>query len=68
MADNNTDTNEARLTIEPCGQLGLWIYIDGELMDLIHYSDLKQCDLKDETIEGIQMIYDEYRIPREEEE
>jgi len=56
-----TDKNEARLTIKPCGELGLWIYVDGKLADLIHYSDLLKCGLEEETKELIEEIYDAYK-------
>lgn len=62
MADK-TDKPEARLTTEPCGELGIWIYIDGELMDLIHYADLKHA-VDQKTKDGIQMIYDDFRAAK----
>ena len=63
-----TDKNQARLTIEPCGELGLWIYIDGKLMDLIHYSDLKNAlNLNQKTKDAIQEIYDDFQKTRCEE-
>jgi hypothetical protein len=56
MARQQTANTEARLTTEPCGQLGIWIYVDGKLMDLIHYSDLLHA-CKPETRQAIKAIY-----------
>lgn len=70
MARHKTAKTEARLTTEPCGDLGIWIYVDGELMDLIHYSDLKHSlafgepILKQKTIDAIDKIYADIVLQR----
>lgn len=49
---------EPRVELKPCGVLGIWIYIDGEVKDLFHLSDLqKMIGLKQETIDAIEQIY-----------
>jgi hypothetical protein len=59
-------TSESRMELKPCGRLGIWVYIDGELMDLFHYSDLqKMFGLKQETIDAIEQIYDDIRSEKE---
>ena len=65
MARHETAKPEARLTTKPCGQLGLWIYIDGKLMDIIHYSDLQHV-VNNKTFDAITRIYDEYKLEEEE--
>ncbi len=68
MARHETAETEARLTTEPCGELGIWIYIDGKLMDLIHYSDLLYSSahghsiVNSETRKAIQAIYDDITL------
>jgi len=52
--------SEARLTFEPCGPLGVWIYFDGKLLDLFHISDLQSMlGIKQETRDAIDRIYDD---------
>ena len=52
--------SEARLTFEPCGTLGVWIYFDGKLLDLFHISDLQNMlGIKQKTKDAIQQIYDD---------
>ncbi|GAH23305.1 unnamed protein product, partial [marine sediment metagenome] len=52
--------NESRVRLEPCGRLGVWIYIDDEVMDLFHLSDLqKMFGIKQTTKDAIQQIYDD---------
>lgn len=63
MADNTEP--KARLQIKQCGELGLWIRIDGEIVDLIHFSDLKslRC-IKESTKKAIEQIYTDYAKER----
>lgn len=75
MARQETAKKEARLTTKPCGELGIWIYVDGELMDLIHYSDLRYAltltgspVLTQNTIDAIDGIYADLIKQRSEEE
>ena len=50
----------SRITIENCGEVGLWIYFDGQVIDLIHLSDLqKTMGLKQKTIDAIEQVYDD---------
>jgi len=61
---NMADKTEpiARLTIEPCGELGLYIRIDGKLMDIIHYSDIERMpNISRETKDAIDRIYQDCR-------
>jgi len=52
--------SEPRVQLKPCGRLAVWIYIDGEVMDLFHLSDLqKMIGIKQETIDAIENIYDD---------
>jgi len=52
--------SEPRVQLKPCGRLAVWIYIDGEVMDLFHLSDLqKMIGIKQETIDAIEKIYDD---------
>jgi len=52
--------SEPRFQLKPCGRLAVWIYIDGEVMDLFHLSDLqKMIGIKQETIDAIEKIYDD---------
>jgi hypothetical protein len=52
--------SEPRVQLKPCGRLAIWIYIDGEVMDLFHLSDLqKMIGIKQETIDAIEKIYDD---------
>jgi len=52
--------SEPRVQLKPCGRLAVWIYIDGEVMDLFHLSDLqKMIGIKQETIDAIEQIYDD---------
>jgi hypothetical protein len=54
------DGDKARLTFKPCGRLGVWIYFDGEVIDLFHLSDLnKMFGIKQKTKDAIELIYDE---------
>ncbi|GAG67810.1 unnamed protein product [marine sediment metagenome] len=59
----------ARLRIEPMGNLGLWIYIDDELTDLIMLNELKKLfGLNQKTIDGINQIYNDIILTKGEEE
>ena len=52
--------SESRVRLEPCGRLGVWIYIDDEVMDLFHLSDLqKMIGIKQKTIDAIEQIYND---------
>jgi len=52
--------SEPRVQLKPCGRLAVWIYIDGEVKDLFHLSDLqKMIGIKQETIDAIEKIYDD---------
>tara|TARA_R110000824_G_C14833434_1_gene638137 strand:- start:402 stop:587 length:186 start_codon:yes stop_codon:yes gene_type:complete len=54
--------SEPRIRLEPLGELGVWVYIDGKLMDLFHYSDLQRMfGIKQETKDAIEQIYDDLR-------
>lgn len=54
-------SSEPRVRLEPCGRLGLWIYIDGKVMDLIYYSNLQKINgIKQETIDAIEQIYEDF--------
>jgi len=55
---DHTKEDEARLKTEPCGELGIWIYIDGKIADLIHFSDLMGV-VNDETRQKIDAIYED---------
>jgi len=60
MADKTEPV--ARLTVEPCGELGLWIRIDGKHMDIIHYSDIERMpNINQETKDAINKIYEDCR-------
>jgi hypothetical protein len=53
-------TSESRVELKPCGKLGVWIYIDGKVMDLFHLSDLqKMFGIKQETKNAIEQIYED---------
>ncbi len=66
MADKTEPV--ARLTIEPCGELGLCIRIDGKIMDIIHYSDIERMpNVNQETKDAIDTIYADCRAKWEEE-
>jgi len=59
--------SEPRVQLKPCGTLGIWIYIDGEVMDIFHLSDLqKMIGIKQETIDAIEQIYDDIITGNEE--
>jgi hypothetical protein len=59
---------KSRVKLEECGKLGIWIYIDDKLMDLIHLSDLqKVVGLKESTKDAIESIYDDIVLEGEEE-
>jgi|TARA_R110000823_G_C15889995_1_gene495922 hypothetical protein len=52
--------SEPRIELKSCGRLGIWIYIDGKVIDLIHYSDLQKINgINQETIDAIEQIYDD---------
>jgi hypothetical protein len=58
--------SEPRIRLESFGELGVWVYIDGKLMDLFHYSDLQRMfGIKQETIDAIERIYDDLRSEEE---
>ena len=53
-------SSESRVELKPCGKLGVWIYIDGKVMDLFHLSDLQKIfGIKLETKDAIEQIYDD---------
>jgi hypothetical protein len=52
--------SEGRIELRPCGRLAFWVYIDGKLMDLVHYSEVQKIvGLKQKTIDAIEQIYDD---------
>jgi len=58
--------SESRVIFKPCGKLGVWVYIDGKVMDLFHLSDLqKMWGIKKETKDAIEQIYDDIRSEEE---
>jgi hypothetical protein len=58
--------SEPRIRLEPLGEVGVWVYIDGKLMDLFHYSDLQRMSgIEQETIDAIERIYDDLRSEEE---
>jgi hypothetical protein len=59
-------SSEPRIQLKPCGRLGIWIYIDGKVMDLFHYSDLQKMNgINQETIDAIEQIYNDIRSEEE---
>ena len=53
-------SSESRVELKPCGKLGVWIYIDGKVMDLFHLSDFqKMFGIKQETKDAIEQIYED---------
>jgi len=53
-------SSESRIKLEQCGRLGIWIYFDGELIDLIHLSDLqKGFGVNQKTKDAIDQIYND---------
>ena len=59
-------TSESRVELKPCGKLGVWVYIDGKVMDLFHLSDLQRMfGIKQETKDAIEQIYDDIRSEEE---
>ena len=61
-------TRESRVELKPCGTLGVWVYIDGKVMDLFHLSDLqKMFGIKQETKDAIEQIYQDTIAEGEEE-
>lgn len=58
--------SESRVRLEPCGRLSVWVYIDDELMDLFHLSDLQRMfGIKQATNDAIEQIYDDIRSEEE---
>ena len=59
-------SSKSRVQFKPCGKLGVWVYIDGKVMDLFHLSDLqKMWGIKKETKDAIEQIYDDIRSEEE---
>lgn len=66
--ETNTD-EQARLRIEPDGELMFWLYIDGKITDLIMLSELRTIKgISQDTIHGIDQIYDDLKQAKESEE
>lgn len=52
--------SESRVRLESCGTLGIYVYIDDKLMDLIHLSDLlSMLGLNQKSKDAIEQIYND---------